>query len=242
MQYVYTFVNRSAKTILDWAAAGFGLLLLSSCTTTQKMDLKHTELNCGLLGAKLCAQLVPGSDEQLALRWINPSAKWTQYRKIMIEPVSYWGSEKDGISPEDQQTVVNYFSHKLSEDLGKKFVVVDRPAPGVMKLQVALINAETATPVLRTVSMLVPQAHMLSNIGYLATGSFPFVGGAQVEAKVTDAATGETLAAVADRRLGGGSVSTAFQWKLGDVENAINHWSETAAERLDTWTSGSAKP
>lgn len=60
-------------------------------------------------------------------------------------------------------------------------------------------------------TMAVPQAHMLSSIGYLATGSFPFVGGAQVEAKVTDAATGEVLAVAADHLLGGGNVSTAFQ-------------------------------
>jgi hypothetical protein len=229
-------------TKLPATIAACGLALLAGCATTQKTELKRSELNCGLLGARLCSQLQPGSEEQAGLRWINPAARWTQYSKVMIEPVSYWGDDKDQISPDDQQAIVNYFNQTLREELGKKFTLVDQPAAGVMRIQVALTNAETATPVMRSVSMVVPQAHMLSNISYVATGSFPFVGGAQVEAKVSDAATGAVLAAIADRRLGGGSFGTGLQWKLGDIENAMKLWSETAAARLSAWTSGSAKP
>lgn len=228
-------------TIAGWTAAGLGLLLLSGCTTTQKADLSRSELNCGMLG-RTCSLLKPGTDDQMAFRYVNPTAKWAQYNKVMIEPVSYWGGDKDELSSGDQQAVVDYFNQKLNEELGKKFTVVAQPGPGVMKLQVALVHAETATPGLRTISMAVPQAHMLSNLGYVATGKFPFVGSAQVEAKVTDAASGELLAAVADKRLGGGSFTTAFQWTLGDAQNAMNHWAENAAERLSAWTSGAERP
>jgi hypothetical protein len=92
--------------------------------------------------------------------------------------------------------LVNYFSQQLKEKLGQKFEIVSQPGPGVMKLHVALIDAEAATPVLRSISMIVPQAHMLSNLKYLATGTMPCVGAAQAEAKITDSVTGQTLIAV----------------------------------------------
>jgi len=109
-----------------------------------------------------------------------------------------------------------------------------------MKINVAIVDAEAATPVLRTISMLVPQAHMLANLKYLATGPFPFVGGAQAEAKVTDSVSGQILALAVDKRVGGGSFKTGFQWQWGDAENAVNHWAELAATRLSSWTSGEA--
>ncbi|MGH8565405.1 MAG: hypothetical protein ACREXW_15460 [Gammaproteobacteria bacterium] len=43
---------------------------------------------------------------------------------------------------------------------------------------------------------------MLSSIKYLVTDTFPFVGGAQAEAKITDAVTDQTLALAVDRRIG----------------------------------------
>lgn len=88
--------------------------------------------------------------------------------------------------------------------------------------------------------MIIPQAHTLSTLKYLATGSYPFVGGAQAEVKVTDSVSGQIIALAVDKRIGGGSITTGFQWQWGDAENAVNTWSEEAAKRLFSWTSGSA--
>jgi len=119
--------------------------------------------------------------------------------------------------------LVNYFSLQLKQQLSQKFEIVTQPGPGVMKLDVALTDAEAASPVLRSISMIVPQAHMLANLKYLATDSFPFVGAAQAEAKFTDSVSGQILAMAVDKRIGGGSPTTGFQWEWGDAENAINH-------------------
>ncbi|MGR8941771.1 MAG: DUF3313 domain-containing protein, partial [Gammaproteobacteria bacterium] len=142
----------------------------------------------------------------------------------------------------DQQTLVNYFSQQLRAQLGKKFTIAEQPGPGVMKITVAMTDAETATPVLRSISMFVPQAHMLSNLKYLATGTFPFVGGAQGEAKITDSVSGELLTAAADKRIGGGNAITGFQWQWGDAENAVDKWCEMLSQRLSSWTTGAATP
>ena len=47
---------------------------------------------------------------------------------------------------------------------------------------------------------------------------------------------------IVDKRLGSGSVIAGFQWGWGDVQNAMDFWSETAANRLSDWTSGNEKP
>jgi len=229
--------KRTAKTL----AMASALLLLSACATTQKATLDRAALNCGLLG-DVCGKLTPGGQDQASLRYVSPSARWTDYNKVIIEPVTFWGGDTTSVSAADQQMLVNYFSQQLKLQLGKKFQIVDQAGTGVMKLTVAMTDAKTATPALRSISMIVPQVHLLAGLKYLATGTFPFVGGAQVEGKITDSVSGDLLAAVADKRLGGGSVAAGFQWQWGDAENIIDKWCERTAERLSSWTTGTATP
>jgi hypothetical protein len=215
--------------------------LLGACSTTEQAQVSQGEIKCGFLGAA-CAQLRPGGEGQAALRYINPNAKWTQYKKIMIQPVTFWGDEQSKVSTEDQQRMVNYLYGSLNQELAKQFQVVDVDGPDVMKLQVAITDVAAATPGLRTITMAIPQARLLSTVKRGATGSYPFVGGAQAEFKLTDSTTGQILAAGVDRRIGGGSVTTAAQWQWGDAENVMADWAKKAAERLSAWTKGTEKP
>src|SRR5215831_4268560 len=143
--------------------------LAPACSTTQQAPITQTELQaqpgakCALLGSD-CNRLVPGKEGQAALRYVNPNASWSQYQKILIEPVTFWGGDATQISTEDQQRLVNYDQQVLREELGKKFQLVDQPGPGVMRLQVAIIDATAATPGLRTVSLIIPQARTLNTL------------------------------------------------------------------------------
>jgi hypothetical protein len=83
---------------------------------------------------------------------------------------------------------------------------------------------------------------MLSNIKYLVTDTFPFVGGRRPKGRSRTRFTGQTLALAVDRRIGGGAVQTAFQWKWGDAENVMDAWSEQMTNRLTAWTTGAETP
>ena len=172
---------------------GLGTLLLSACTAVQKAPITLADTHCGLIG-KYCDKLTPGGKGQMGLRYVRPDVNWSQFNKVIIAPVTYWGSEEAQIPQSDRQTLIDFFQQSLTEHLGKKFQVVDAAGPGVMTLTVALTDADSATPVLRSISMIVPQARLLSSITRLATGTFPFVGGAQVEAKLEDSVSGQVLA------------------------------------------------
>jgi hypothetical protein len=60
------------------------------------------------------------------------------------------------------------------------------------------------------------------------------VGSAEGEGKATDSESGQLLAAFADKRVGGTSITnvSVFQW--GDAEHAIDYWAKTTSERLQT--------
>jgi len=48
------------------------------------------------------------------------------------------------------------------------------------------MNKKTLDSYFLQLSMIVPQVHLVSSLKYLATCSFPFVGGAQAEFNITD--------------------------------------------------------
>jgi hypothetical protein len=102
---------------------------------------------CPFVGNSVCGKLTATTDKGEAdLRYVNPNAQWSQYAKVLIEPVSYWGGDSSQLSAADQRMLVNYFSKALNEQLSKKFKIVDQPGPGVMVVSVALDDATAATP------------------------------------------------------------------------------------------------
>lgn len=107
-----SFGSRSLLPLL-----GICALLLSGCSTTDKVAVTQTS---GFLGTKLIP--VNKGDDVASIRYVNPAAQWTRYNKIIIEPVTFWGSDSTKVSASDQQTSVNFFSQQLNEALKKKQV------------------------------------------------------------------------------------------------------------------------
>lgn len=176
--------------------------------------------------------LQPGQEGQAAMLYIDPNAHWSQYSKIMLEPVEFWDGAGSTVSPSDQHTLTAYAYNKLKEDLQRNFTLVDQGGSGVLILQVALVNASAATPGLRSVSVVIPQLRVINMAQSMATGSYAFVGSAEAMMKATDAVNGQLLIAAIDERAGGIAISVAAQWKWGDAENAINYWAEKIDSRL----------
>ena len=223
------------------AIAMTAALAMIACSTTQQAKVKESDVKCAFLGAD-CALLKPGKDGQMALRYVNPKAAWSTYNQVIIDPVTFWGGATSSISPADQESLTNFFYQALRTQIGQTFTLVDANGPGVMLLQVAITDLESATPGLRTISSIIPQARVLNTLKYAATGTYAFIGGAQVEGKLTDSVTGMVLAEAVDRRVGGGSLKAAAQWKWGDAENAMTKMATITAERLKAWTSGTEPP
>jgi hypothetical protein len=211
------------------------IMALAACSVTEQAK-PDTVQQTGFL--KDYSQLQPGAKDQALLVYFNPNARWSRYTKVMIEPVTFWGDASSNVSIEDQQKLSSYYYNKLNEDVSQKFQIVDRAGPGVMTLRVALTDPTAATPVMRSISVVIPQARLLNSVSNLATGSYAFVGSAQSEGEVVDSQTGERLAAAVDKRSGGLSIKNANVWEWGDAENAMDYWAQRTADRLSEFQSG----
>ncbi len=223
---------------LSWLTVGIlSLGVFSSCSQT--VESKPAVMEGGQLSPAVSgffgdsySLLQTGKQGQAAMVYVNPNAQWKRYDKILLEPVEFWDSPDTTVSPADQHMLTAYFYNQLKTDLEKDFTIADQGGPGVIVLQVALTNATTATPGLRSVSVVIPQARILNGLQSLATRSYAFVGSAEGEMKVTDALTGQLLAAAIDKREGGIALSAAAQWQWGDAENAMNYWAQKISARL----------
>jgi hypothetical protein len=171
-------------------------------------------------------------DDKLALVYRDPKAKWSSYNKVLIEPVQFWAAPNTTLAAADQQVLTNYFYNRLKEEFGKVLPLADEPGQGVMTVQTALNEATAAVPVLRSISVIVPQARVLNVVQSLATGSYAFVGSAEAQFKVIDSMSGELLGAAADQRRGGVNVVTTLTWRWGDAERIMNFWASEGGRRL----------
>jgi hypothetical protein len=218
------------------------VLLGAACTTTVRRTAEQSPIICGFVGANLCAELQPGAKEEAGLRYVNPKGRFTQYDKVMIVVVGFFGGDPAKVSSKDEQRLTDLFYKHLHEALARRYPVVDEAGPGVMKVEVALMDADAATPGARSVTMVVPQLRVLSAGYALVAGRYPFSGGGQAAARISDSVSEEVLGIAVDRRAGGGAIQTAAQWQWGDAENAIKLWSSLLANGMYAYTSGERKP
>jgi Protein of unknown function (DUF3313) len=188
----------------------------------------------GFLGSDYSLLTPPaeGSDQKAMLRYVNPNVNWSSYNQIMIAPVTFWAGDDSKVSAGDQQALCNYAYNEFVKILSKNFIITGQPGPGVLKLSVALTDATSAVPGLRSISVLVPQARALSAIKMAATGTYAFVGSARGALKLNDSSSGQLLAAAVDERLGGTSIKNIDVFKWGDAENAIDYWANLTDQRL----------
>ncbi len=206
------------------------LCLLGACATHQA---KKTD-TAGFLGDY--SQLKEGGDDQALLVYLNPQADIKSYTSILMDPIRIYASKEHNmmnVSSEQQRKILNYANAAIRKKLETDYTFVEEPGPDVMRLRIALTEAEGSRVVLDTVSTVIPIGLAISGIQKLATGSCSFVGSAGVEAEVQDSLTGERLMAGVDRRIGGkitGKVDKFDQWRT--VKNSIDFWAERLQTRL----------
>jgi hypothetical protein len=207
------------------------LLSVGACAVTEQAKPAKVQFS-GFLGDY--TDLAPTDNTNLVLlRYIDPSASWSSYTAVRLEPVSFWAGADTKVPLATQQMLTDYAYQKFAAALTAKGIrLTDQSGPGVLVVRMALTDASSATPVLRTISVVVPQARLLSAASSLITGQFAFVGSIQTEGEAVDSTSGKREAAWVDKRFGGASIKNADVWKWGDAEKAIDLWANLGATRL----------
>jgi hypothetical protein len=208
------------------------LMLLCSCAATSK---SRTVTKSGFLGDY--SQLKPGTEEQAQLIYIDSTVNFKTYTKILMDPIKMYTSEKDSnlkkLSKEERQTLLNYLDATLRENLKKDYTFVDAPGPDVMRLRVAITDAEDSNVTMDTISSILPIGMALNLIQVGITGKSSFVGEAGIEAEMLDSQTGKRLAAGVDRRVGSkytGQFDKFNEWHA--VTDSYDYWAQRMQTRL----------
>jgi hypothetical protein len=192
--------------------------------------------------------LKPGkSGEEELLIYKNSDAKWADYKKVLLEPVTIWSDPKWKLSNDqykDLQRLVDSFQATLRQKLAGDYEMADQGGPGVLHIQVALTGGKQADTILKVASIGVPYGSAGKYLWTFITGKPPFVGEASIEFMVKDAETGDLLAAGADRRVGadtivaGKAVNSEYLSSWGDVKHSLDFWTDEVVYRLCVLRSG----
>jgi len=220
-------------------------LVVTGCAATQ--EAKSVEKS-GFLGDYSLLKegerstVSGGSAENTALLvYKNPATDWRKYKKIQLDPVTLWMSQKDSqlndVSVEDRQRLAALLWKQLDEQLRKDYEMTSQGGSDVLRIQTAITEAGDSNATLDTVTSIVPQTRLLSGMKSLATGVSAFTGSASAEIKITDGADGTILLEAVDRRGGTKSLrGVTNEWN--DVEEAYRYWAEKMRYRLCQWRGG----
>ena len=194
--------NKLAATGCVVGVALVGTLLLSGgCASTYQQRAVN---GSGFLSDY--SQLKDRGGDTAMLSFVDPKAKFRAYNKILLEPVRAYAASKDSsmakLSKEKQQHLLNYFDAKLRESLKRDYALVNQPGPGVLRVRVAITEAEGSYVALDTVSSVIPIGLALSCVKALATGEHLSVGSIGAECEGLDAMTNQRLFAAVDARVG----------------------------------------
>lgn len=205
-------------------------ILLAACSITQQArDVPTTEF----LGEET-KQLNEGEDDEPLLLFRDEDADWAAYKKVKLDPVIISSGEEsafEDFSKPDQQMLADAFYNVIYQELSKDYELTDGLDDDVLHIQVALTDAQKSYPFLDTISTLHPTTLVLSQATGLATGKPAFVGEASVEARFLDGASGEVLAAAADRRVGSKYIGSVIN-SWDDVQASFRFWASLLRYRL----------
>ena len=211
-----------------------GALLVSGCASTyQKRSVKGS----GFLNDY--TQLKDHGGDTAMLSYINPKGNFRSYTKILLDPVRVFVPGKDSkiasLSKENQQKLVNYFDAALREELKRDYMLVSQPGPGVMRIRVAMTEADGSAVVLDTVSSVIPIGLALSAVKAIATGKNLSVGEIGAECEGVDSVTNQRLFAAVDARVGRKYTFKFDKFsKWHTAEDAFDFWAKQLHERLCT--------
>lgn len=223
-------VRTSNQNILAIVGLTFALSMSACTPIKQARDVEQSSF----LGDYSALQT--GKEGEALKIYINPQYQQSckRYDKVLIEPVRIWVRENSDLSElptDDRQILVNHLHGSLVSEMGKHYQIVNTPQPGTLRIKTAITEAEGSWATLDTVSSFVPQLLVMSKLKEVATGTGTFVGKASGEADITDAMTGERIAAAADRIVGAKSaIGVTSKWD--DVTRAFDFWAERMAYRL----------
>lgn len=179
------------------------------------------------------SQLKPAPDREGVLLFIDRSADYRPYTKVMFDPVLVYVTPNPDYPevPRDELTrMSDGLLSSFKQALEPAYQVVTQPGPDVLRVRTAITGIEPVKPPAGVVDYLPVKA--LFNVGREAAGAGPRVPEMSVELEVLDP-SGKRVAAATASRKGEQTLAQGNQITWNDLHAINEYWARGFRQRLD---------
>lgn len=171
-----------------------------------------------------------GAPDRALYVYRKPDVEFSVYEKVLLDPVIFWQESSyrlDEMPGHETQMLADKLHQLLHNELSEYYQMVTAPEKNTMRMTVVLTDVRKTSTTLGARSL----ALVTKKLSETALDTPALVGEASVEMKVTDAASGEMLAAFVDRRMGSGKIKKSVS-SWNDVYNIFGFWADMMGYRL----------
>lgn len=168
-------------------------------------------------------KLKPVDNDAQTLFYQNPDVRWDSYHSVIIHPVTIFyinEGKARKLDEKDVKKMGDYFKKEMTQVIEGRFEVTSKKGPGVLRLRVSIAD--------------VKPTNVIANIVSKSLIWIPVdMGEAAIEGEIRDAATGELLAAIVDRKVGSLFSTSLGYTTWGHVKDGFEEWAEQLALVID---------
>ena len=168
-----------------------GLAVLTGCTSA---GVGYQ----GLASAPELATAPKNMDQHLAVAYAAKNVDLTSYKSVTIDPVTIYtaGDQKFGtLSNADKVDLASYMQKCFGLALSKEFSVSAAASPTTLRVHLTLMGVEENTPVLSTLSRIVPARIVLDSGLSVADRHAPLMGSVSYAVEVFESTSNRLLRA-----------------------------------------------
>lgn len=210
-----------------------GLLVGGGCTTVKNSTTMHSSSvqETGFLNDYERLESAGFGHDS---RWTHPEFEKSAYDALHVPMVGLWISDENNedLSSEDANRLAQLFHERATTKLAEHgWQIVEAPGERTLTLWLALTELEAANPYGGFVTTAAPYLSTAVSAVALTADLHVFVGRASTELQIVDSTNKTIFVEAIDRRVGAQSVlNIGSTW--GDVEDAIDIWTDRIAEGL----------
>lgn len=205
-------------------------IMLTACAGSGSSSSTNGDIpRSGYLGDYSMLTQAPGNYKGETLRWINPGMVKGKYKKIIIHPVTFYPTPKEGsqVKQENLDKISSYLTQQLKQEVSKSYELTNTPGADTLDFKLAVTGVATTVEGLQ-VYEVVPVALVLAGAS-TALGYRDQVVTISVEGILTDSITNEVMAKGLRQGVGENLNDDKQQLQVEHVKALFDEWVKVAS-------------
>ena len=212
-------------------------MLASALALAACADQKPQQLQ-GMSGPAMSERDIGGRP---TLAYIAPGADFKKYKRFILDPVTvYRGSDAQfGDATEtDKQQLAAYMHSAFVGALGSHYSIVTTPGPDVARIHLTLAGLEGTTPVVGTVSHVLPAGLVMNLVNEQSGQPGSFSASVTIAGEIRDSQSNKLQASFVQKRFPDAMDITDTLTSSDGQKAAIQETANTFRARVDKIRSG----